>query len=126
MNRQGLRDMIINESHRSDMGGEVDAFIDRAHEVVQARFGVQLALGQDAADSNTVLGAYPLLYFYPAMRRFAEHIRDWEEAVHWDDLFIKEASRMNTTNRQINDWVNPTNFILSEQELIASGALDAT
>lgn len=117
MNRQGLRDMIISESHRSDMAGKVDAFIDRAHEVVQARFGIELALGQDANDSNSVLGAYPLLYFYPAMRRFAEHIRDWDEAVHWDNLFIKEASRMNTTNKQINGWVNPALHVKNETEL---------
>jgi len=119
MNRGQLKTKVIAESKRANLSGVIDEFIDDAESVVNDRFGLELSTSADS-DINDVLRYHWLLYFYPAMRRVNEFEQDWDTAIRYDELWIKTANRMNSTNLEANEWVNPKIAIWSEAEVAAA------
>lgn len=122
MNNGELKTKLRNYSHRGDLDSQLQGFINTATERLNQRFGFTLAnMGIDT-DSNPVIANHgETLYFYAAMRELSVYIKDFNEAVRFDELFDKEAGRMNIHYRG-DDWVTDQTvltYVRSEEESLA-------
>ena len=124
MNYGELKQKLRDNSHRNDLDLQWFRIVDAAKQRINVRFGFELGQLQIDSDTNTVLANQDNLYFFASMRETSIFIKDFEEAVRFDELFDKEASRMNI-HYQGEDWVTGhygTPYIHSEAELQAEAA----
>lgn len=117
MNNGELKVKLEELSHRRDLGGQLQGFINDATKRINRRFGTDYDDMLGEGDSNTVLAHYHDLYVYEAMRQLSIHIRDWEEAQQFDALFVAEAQRQNITSLSTTEWPLDPLAIYSEEEL---------
>jgi hypothetical protein len=118
MNYGELQQVLRDNTHRDDLDPQWFRIVDRAKQRINTRFGLQLGVLQIDTDTNTVLTNQDDLYFYASMREASIYIKDFEEAVRFDELFDKEASRMNIHYRG-DDWVTDATeltYVRSEEE----------
>ena len=124
MNYGELKQKLRDNSHRNDLDPQWFRIVDAAKQRINTRFGFELGQLQIDSDTNTVLANQDNLYFFASMRETSIFIKDFEEAVRFDELFDKEASRMNIHYRG-DDWItvsSGTPYIHSEAELAAEAA----
>ena len=115
MNRGQLKARLVSESHRTDLTTMLDQFVNDAEEIINHRFALELSTSVDG-DINYVLADHYLLYLYPAMRSLCVHIKDFDEGIRWNELWVLEAKQMNVNNLEKNNWVNPDLWVRSEEQ----------
>jgi hypothetical protein len=93
MTYQELRDKIITTSHRKDLVNVTPSFIEDARVTINYRLGLALAPLSNPDDTNEILTANPLLYFYPAMKGLYEYIVELENAAYYDTLWQAQAAQ---------------------------------
>lgn len=104
MNNGELKQRLRDLSHRTDLEGHLQTFINAASNRINNRSGYDLGDMFEDTDSNVIIANHHLLYEYAAMRELSIQIKDWEEGVRFDDLFDKEISRMDIHSNS-DDWV---------------------
>ena len=122
MNNGELKTKLTNYSHRGDLAPYLQDFINAATVRINTRFGKTYSPMSADTDSNPIIAKWGhTLYFYSAMRELSVYIKDFEEAVRFDELFDKEASRMNIHVRD-DTWKTDSTVLThvrSEEETAA-------
>lgn len=87
-----LKAKMIATSHRKDLTNAVPGFIEDARVMLNYRLGLALQPLVAGTDTNELLTANPLLYFYPAMKALYEYIVEIETASYYDQLYQGQVS----------------------------------
>ena len=124
MNNGELKTKLLNWSHRSDLASEVQGFINGATERINQRFGTKYNAMSADADSNQTLADHgETLYFYAAARELNVYIQDMDTAARFDELFDKEASRMNIHVR-LDGWVTDATALTHVRNELETQAIE--
>lgn len=92
MTYKELQDKMIAQSHRKDMAGLVPRFINEdARTRLNMRLGLALVPFTADADTNDILDAWPLLYFYAGMVALYNFIIEMETADYFESLYRAEV-----------------------------------
>ena len=121
MNRSELKNKVIQWSHRSDLSGQIDQFLDNTTYRLNNRLGADYELNGNNGE-NVISIYYPMIYIYGALREMSIYTTDDNGAATYEDIFQQEVSRLNITAEQ-GTFVADSPVIRSEQEL---EVIDAT
>lgn len=91
MNYQQLQDKIVATAHRKDMVPRAPDFIEDARVRLNYRLGLELVPLVLPDDTNDILTANWLLYFYPAMKALYEFIVELDTAAVYEGLYMQEV-----------------------------------
>lgn len=115
MNRAEISSKIIEWSHRTDLAGQVDIFIDNSTDRINTRLGTSYTLN-GANSENDISIDHPNIYLYSGLREMAIWSRDAVAAAGYDNLYEEQISRLKITNNSTG-FTDDTPAILSEYEL---------
>ena len=87
-----LKAKIIATSHRKDLTNAVPGFVEDARQLLNYRLGLALQPLENGTDTNEILTANYLLYFYPAMKALYEYIVEIETATYYEGLYQVQAA----------------------------------
>ena len=114
MNRSELSNRIVAWTHRSDLGSQVDFFIDTATARLNKRLGLALTLTGPSGE-NTISRDYPEIYLYAALREFAIYTADAPAAQSYEALYQEEVAQLNI-NAESEGFTKDTPAMKSEYE----------
>jgi len=92
-----LQTKIIAKAHRKDLSAQCPGFIEDARIHINGRLTLNLAPLVNPTDTNEVLTAQPLLYFYAGLQSLYEWIEEYETATYFNGLFNVVADRFYVT-----------------------------
>lgn len=120
MNRTDIKNLVITWSHRSDIDGVVDSFLNNTNQRLVKRLGIDLEFtGQTA--TNIISDNYPEIYLYGSLRELSIYTGNEPAAAAFDQLYNSEVSRLNiTANTEGFDVPAPVMLSEEEQEIIAN------
>ena len=125
MNRAEVRNQVVQWSHRSDLVGAVDGFIDNVTSRLNLRLKMDLTLTGNAAE-NVISIYYPMVYLYGSLRELSIYTADQPATATYEQLYQDEVSRLKITSGN-DEITEPSPFIMSEGEVdIAEELLNAT
>jgi hypothetical protein len=115
MTRGQLQTLIQQWSHRTDLGSQVDQFIDATTERLQRRLGITLDKMPGLNDSNLISQENPTVYLYGSLREMAIYTADAPAEREYDMLYEKEVNNLNI-NYNGAEWDNTTPYMRTEAE----------
>lgn len=124
MNRGEIVNQVIQWSHRSDLAGAVDGFVDNVTRRLNNRLGTELTLTGNAAE-NDISIYYPMVYLYGALREMAIYTTDQPATATYEQLYNDEVSRLNITAEQ-GMFVDTAPYVRNELEHYIEEEADAT
>jgi len=92
MTYEQLQAKIVATSHRKDLTAQIPGFVEDARVLLNYRLGLALVPLVNPTDTNDLLTANPLLYFYPAMKALYEYIVEIETASYYNQLYQEQAA----------------------------------
>ena len=98
MNYGELRAFVASYLHRTDLGTEVDGFIDQARTRINRRFCTDLASFNIDTDTNDVLTESPELYQYAALAEGYGFLHNGDAMTTYNQRWETEADRQNITD----------------------------
>ena len=113
MNRAEIKNKIAEWSHRSDLTGQLDTFVDNTTSRLNNRLGLALTL-LDNGD-NIISRDYPMIYIYGGLREMATYVRDRTAMADYEQLYQDEVSRLNVT-AESEGFTDDCPAILTEYE----------
>jgi hypothetical protein len=87
-----LKTRIAQIMHRSDLGPQLDNFVNDANERINRRFGVALTV---PADADPLPTGTDQLYLYAAITAAYEFLNNGDNARYYDQKWELEADRQN-------------------------------
>jgi hypothetical protein len=75
MNRAEIKNKIAEWSHRTDLVGQLDVFVDNTTNRLNNRLGLALTLSGSNGE-NIISRDYPNIYIYGGLREMATYVRD--------------------------------------------------
>ena len=85
-------------SHRSDLTGQMQNFVNDANEKINRRFGLVLVAPSPSATTNDVLTSFPLLYLYSGLNSLYDYLDNTGTAQYYDAKFNQECNQQNVTS----------------------------
>lgn len=92
-----LQTRMIDQSHRKDMTTRAPQFIEDARNAINYRLSLALPALVNPDDTNEVLTANYLIYFYRAMQSLFEFIVEFETAQIYEALYQAQVGAYYTT-----------------------------
>lgn len=96
MNRAEISNKILEWAHRTDLGSQVDQFIDNTTDRINLRLGTDYTLNGNNSE-NTISIDYPNIYIYGGLREMAIYTMNEAAYAGYDALFDKDMNRLNIT-----------------------------
>jgi hypothetical protein len=87
-----LKTRIAQITHRTDLGAQLDNFVNDANERINRRFGVSLTV---PADADPFAEGIYLLYLFAALAAAYEHLNNGDNAAYYSNKWELEADRQN-------------------------------
>ena len=114
MNRAEIKNKIAEWSHRTDLTGQLDVFVDNATQRLNNRLGLALTLSGNSGE-NIISRDYPNIYIYAGLREMAIYVRDRVAANDYDQLYQAEVAQLNIT-AESEGFTDDVPTMLSEYE----------
>jgi hypothetical protein len=114
VNRGEISNKIIEWSHRTDLAGQIDTFIDNTTDRLNNRLGKAYTLTGNSAE-NDISTAFPMIYIYGGLREMAIYTADAPAAASYDQLYNMEVDKLNIT-ANAPGFTDDSVAILSETE----------
>ena len=115
MNRAELSNKIIEWSHRSDLAGQIDTFLDNTTSRLNNRLGMALDLTGNNSE-NVISRDYPNIYIYGGLREMSIYTQDAVAEQGYNTLYNDEVSRLNIT-AESEAFTDDSPVMLSECEM---------
>ena len=114
MNRAEIKSKIAEWSHRTDLTGQLDVFVDNTTSRLNNRLGLALTLTGNSGE-NIISRDYPMIYIYGGLREMATYVRDRTAMQDYEQLYQSEIANLNI-NAESEGFTNDTPTMLSEYE----------
>ena len=114
MNRAEIKNKIAEWSHRTDLAGQLDVFVDNTTSRLNNRLGLALELTGNSGE-NIISRDYPMIYIYGGLRELSVYVRDRVAMQDYQQLYQDEVSRLNVT-AESEGFTDDSPVMLNETE----------